>query len=182
LVRWTRKTLARVCRHILDDLFELNGHEVTFTLAGHAFISPFLSKLDHCPNCSSERYILWITGITARPSRSWPCASPNFFGNFAEGHSVNSWTSTPYQIQKVGHYVADCLYPVDDLQAQEHPGSPRAGRPDPQNYPMVAVAVRLNSDASVKQTYTIRRQPAGHRRGRARQRGPQPGAPDHRRR
>jgi len=156
LVRLDPETLARVCRHILDDLFELNGHEVTFTLAGHAFISPFLSKLDHSPNCSSERYILWITGITGASKSFLAMRFANFFGNFAEGHSVNSWTSTPYQIQKVGHYFADCLYLVDDFKLKNIQARHEQVVQILQNYADGRGRGRLNSDASVKQTYTIR--------------------------
>ena len=156
LIRLDPETLVKVCRHILDDLFELNGHEVTFTLTGHAFISPFLSKLDHSPNCSSERYILWITGITGASKSFLAMRFANFFGNFSEGASVNSWTSTPYQIQKVGHYFADCLYLVDDFKLKNIQARHEQVVQILQNYADGRGRGRLNSDASVKQTYTIR--------------------------
>lgn len=156
LIRLDDETLRRVCRHILDDLFELNGQEVTFTLAGHTFISPFLSKLDHSPNCSSERYILWITGITGASKSFLAMRFANFFGNFAEGASVNSWTSTPYQIQKVGYYFADCLYLVDDFKLKNIQARHEQVVQILQNYADGRGRGRLNSDASVKQTYTIR--------------------------
>jgi len=156
LIRLDPETLTKVCRHIIDDLFELNGHDVTFTLAGHAFISPFLSKLDHSPNCSSERYILWITGITGASKSFLAMRFANFFGNFAEGASVNSWTSTPYQTQKVGHYFADCLYLVDDFKLKNIQARHEQVVQILQNYADGRGRGRLNSDASVKQTYTIR--------------------------
>ena len=156
LIKLDHETLLKVCRHILDDLLELNSHAVTFTLAGHTFISPFLSKLDSAPNCLSERYVLWITGITGASKSFLAMRFANFFGDFSEGHSVNSWTSTPYQIQKVGHYFSDCLYLVDDFKLKNIQARHEQVVQILQNYSDGRGRGRLNSDTSVKQTYAIR--------------------------
>ena len=156
LARLDPETLAKVCRHILDDLLELNVHPVTYTLAGHTFIAPFLSKLDHSPSCSSERYVLWIVGITGASKSFTAMRFQNFYGSFSEGRSVNSWTSTPYQIQKVGQTFADCLYLVDDFKLKNVQARHEQVIQILQNYADGRGRGRLNSDASVKQTYTIR--------------------------
>jgi len=150
------ETFHTTCRHIVDDLLNLTDHLVTYPLAGHTFISPFLSRLDASPHSSGERCILWVTGITGSSKSFAALRFANFFGSFHIGKSVNSWTSTPYQIQKVGHHFADGLYLVDDYKAKNLSGRTEQVTQILQAYADGRGRGRLNSDASVKQTYVIR--------------------------
>ncbi len=149
-------TFQATCRHIVDDLLDLTDHFVTYPLAGHTFISPFLSRLDTSPLSSGERCILWITGITGSSKSFAALRFANFFGSFHVGKSVNSWTSTPYQIQRVGHHHADALFLVDDFKAKNLSGRTEQVTQILQAYADGRGRGRLNSDASVKATYVIR--------------------------
>jgi len=156
MIRLDKAELKRVCTHIVDDLFDLNSHTVTHTLAGHTFISPFLSKLDHATTTTGERYVLWINGITGASKSFLAARFANFFGDFATGDAANSWTSTPYQIQRVGHYFADCLYLVDDFKLKNIQKRHEQVVQILQNYSDGRGRGRLNSDSSVKRTYIIK--------------------------
>jgi hypothetical protein len=150
------ETFLTTCRHIVDDLLDLTDHFVTYPLAGHTFISPFLSRLDASPLSSGERCILWVTGLTGSSKSFAALRFANFFGGFHVGKSVNSWTSTPYQVQKVGHHFADGLYLVDDFKAKNLSGRTEQVTQILQAYADGRGRGRLNSDASVKATYVIR--------------------------
>lgn len=102
-----------VADHIVGDLLELTDHDVTYALAGHAFMAPFLSLV--CDG-TIPKTILWLHGTTGKGKTFLARLFQSFYGDFTAPGSIETWASTPKKIQAEGWYFADALFTVDDFK------------------------------------------------------------------
>jgi hypothetical protein len=106
--------LQSIRRHIVEDLLRLHDRRVTYTLLGAvgvAVLGRFAVDVDP--------FALWLTGLTGSGKTFLAKLFVNLFGDFPlSSGRFASWSSTPYYIQRQGHYFKDALYLVDDYKPE----------------------------------------------------------------
>lgn len=106
------KDLATAKKHVVEDLLRLHDREVTYSLfgaVGAAIIWKFIP--DH------GRFNLWVHGATGCGKSFLTRLIAHFFGQFPDGSSIASWTSTKNRLEEIGYHHKDAIYPIDDFKA-----------------------------------------------------------------
>lgn len=105
-------TVREVGAHIIADLLNLKGHDVTFPVIAHVFCAPFSSAISK--KFGWQKPILHLVGSSGVGKTSIGLLCSNFYGSFKDPHI--SWSSTASAIECFGHYLRDAVFLIDDLK------------------------------------------------------------------
>ena len=116
LRRLDSEALARGRAHLAEDFLRLHDRRVMFPLLGAvalAALMPFAG--------ATQRFALWIRGLTGAGKSFAAKLALNFFGDFdpapGAGRFAN-WTWTPNRLEKCGYFHRGVLFLVDDFKPE----------------------------------------------------------------
>jgi len=109
--------MAEVSEHIYSKLMNIHAPIVTGCLAGYCAMAPAVQAIEMKFPAANLRSGLWIRGESgdgkSYAARMFQCL---FGSKFSADRAIIGWSSTPYSIQRTGHYFAGAACLVDDFK------------------------------------------------------------------
>lgn len=134
---------------IRNDLAKVFPYKVTLPLLAHTFLAPVMNLIPQI-----KPYCMWVSGVTGCYKTTYTSLLASFYGNFVDGSCLETWASTHNSLEKTGFYAKDLLYVIDDFK---HSTSNEKGVIQfIQSYADRHGKGRLNSDSSIKMTWSVR--------------------------
>jgi len=117
IVQISDREMEEVAENIYNKLMDIHSPQVTGCLAGYAAMAPVVQAVEIDFPSANLRSGLWLRGESgdgkSYTARMFQCL---FGSEFSADSAVLSWSSTPYSIQRAGHFFSGALCLVDDFK------------------------------------------------------------------
>ncbi|CAA9280865.1 MAG: hypothetical protein AVDCRST_MAG93-3186, partial [uncultured Chloroflexia bacterium] len=131
-----------------DTLLEVAPPEVIIPLLGALLLPPIAWTI------AAPQPMVHLYGITGSHKTALTCAAMALWGRFAPAQPTDTWTSTPNSIQKLGWYLKDTPFLLDDYKAAHV--KPAQVTFLLQNYGDGMARGRLDANAEARTAFPIR--------------------------
>lgn len=131
-----------------DTLLELAPPSVMIPLLGAVLLPPIAWTI------GAPQPMVHLYGITGSHKTALTCAAMALWGRFSPAQPTDTWTSTPNSIQKLGWYLKDAPFLLDDYKAAHV--KPAQVTFLLQNYGDGMARGRLDANAEARTAFPIR--------------------------
>jgi len=145
------ETFIALKKHIQEDLIKVVNEEVTYGALSFTFLPilfPFLEG-------DRTKFTYFVRGESGTGKSYTMQAFQNFYGEF---DSVPTWSSTANSLGRIGYFMKDSLFMIDDFKKRmfNKPGAFDGALTLMQNYADNTARSRMNANMELAKTFVVK--------------------------